>query len=717
MCQLETSEQKSTLTLHPARMVDPEAHAAPILSSTRQGLATRFSQWLHQYTGRYSVVAMIAILAMTAFTLLRAGLLIAFVDLSRLSVSEWAQVVIKGIHFDILATLCFILPQTLHLTFVRDVARLGRINRFLVEIEWVFAFVFLAFLCCAEWLFFAEFESRLNYIAFEYVVYPKEVCCNIWESYRTGQILAWIAVAGVVAWLLCRGTLNAQLRDTWTGRRRWTLMGSVTGSIAALWMTLSMSGAQVTDSRPANECACNGLYSFVAYAWSCRYDFDHFYVTMDPATAADLVRHRIARPASTFVPDSSNPIDRVVRSEQPARNWNVVVILEESLGSDFVGVLGDGRGLTPRLDELSRDALLFDNFFATGNRTARALEAVLTSLPPLPTESILKRDLSDDVYTLANVLEGRGYTRLFMTGGRGLFDGVKSFMTANGFNRFIEQSDFKSPVFTNAWGVSDEDLFRRAIKEFDQMNAKGQPFFSVVLTVSNHRPFTFPANRISDKEQNRDSAVKYADWALGQFFDTAQTRPFYRNTLFVVMGDHGARIYGSQQFPVKSYRIPVVMIRPDQDRHGERCSTLACSLDITPTILGALGGSYRSVFFGHDVLAVDPTDGRVLMQHNRDIALMDSQHRVTMLGAGRTVSGFQFDPVNFQLVASPQPDASMAADTISLFQLTDHLYYSNNCHPDVRQKASLDARSSVSGEPLRLAVGSSRSKAAASLSQ
>lgn len=194
------------------------------------------------------------------------------------------------------------------------------------------------------------------------------------------------------------------------------------------------------------------------------------------------------------------------------------------------------------------------------------------SLPPIPTESILKRDRSRHVYTLAHVLEKRGYNRLFMTAGRGIFDGVRSFMTANGFNRFVEQKDFVKPAFVNAWGVSDEDLFNKALTELDTLHDEGKPFLACLLTVSNHRPFTYPDGRIDrpSSELQRDNAVKYADWSIGQFFDKVGEHAWKKNTLFVVMGDHGARVYGSQLFPMKSYRVPVLMLRPDDADRGMR---------------------------------------------------------------------------------------------------------------------------------------------------
>jgi len=478
-----------------------------------------------------------------------------------------------------------------------------------------------------------------------------------------------------------RARFATQLRVCTPWRRRLGLLALTLALIGALSSTSGLSSIAITQNRTANECAGNGLYSFAYHAWTCRVDFEDWYPTLTPERANSDLRAQLAMPGTEFHKGAANPIDRTVLADRPRDDTNVVIILEESFGAEFVGALGDQRGLTPQFDALCSRGVLFDNFYATGNRTARALEAVLTSLPPIPTESILKRDHSNHVFTLANALAGRGYERLFMTGGRGVFDGVRSFMTTNGFNHFIEQRDYRDPVFTNAWGVSDEDLFNRAVEELDALDSRQKPFLAVLLTVSNHRPYTFPTGRVDGASQSRESAVRYADWALGEFFRNAQQHGFYRNTLFVVMGDHGARVYGSQLFPLNSYRIPVLMIHAGRPPATERCHTLGCSLDIAPTVMGQLGGSYRSVFFGRDVQSIPPGKGRALMQHNHDVALMRANNQMVVLGTGRTSTGFVVDPTTTTLTRQPWPHQQDLVDVIAYFQVANRVYYDECCYP------------------------------------
>ena len=519
------------------------------------------------FAGRYAVLLEICATIVICFTVLRLAMLLWFSEPSELSISEWTLVFLTGLRFDVLVTLCAAFPQLIFMTLIPNPKSMGRISRFLLESQWLVGYGLLLSIILAEWLFFDEFRTRFNYIAFEYLVYPTEVCCNIWESYQTGKIITVVVLLGVVLYAVLRERYLSRIQDAMPASRRWSIVAMTFCVTLALFFTTPMTAAQVTRSRTANECACNGIYSFVYYAWTCRFDFEEFYKTTSESDAVVRSRAAVESPDSRFIENSPHPLDRIVTTGRPQRDVNVVLILEESLGSDFIGALGDKRGLSPEFDKLCEQGLLFNNWYATGNRTARALEAVTTAMPPLPTESILKRDHSTNVFTLAHILAERGYERLFATGGRGMFDGVKSFMTANGFNHFVEQSDYLDPVFVNAWGVSDEDMFHRAVEELDKFHQTGKPFFATLLTVSNHRPFTYPAGRIDSEEQTRENAVRYSDWAIGDFFKRVREKEFYKNTIFIVMGDHGARVYGSQLFPVKSYRVPVLVIDPDQSSH------------------------------------------------------------------------------------------------------------------------------------------------------
>ncbi len=226
------------------------------------------------------------------------------------------------------------------------------------------------------------------------------------------------------------------------------------------------------------------------------------------------------------------------------------------------------------------------------------------------------------------------------------------------------------------------------------MAAAGRPFYSLVLTVTNHRPFAFPAGHVrrDPRLDGRQNAVRYADWALGRFMAAARRRPWSSETVFVLMGDHGARVYGAARLPLASYEVPILFLGPGVAR-GRRLATLASSLDVPPTVLGLLGLDYDSKFFGQDVFGVPPARGRALMTHNSDIALLRGS-RLAVLGVHGAAAVYDCD---LERAACRETGASGAAardligDAIAYFDGADRLYRTGAYGLRVAPAASPDA--------------------------
>jgi phosphoglycerol transferase MdoB-like AlkP superfamily enzyme len=337
------------------------------------------------------------------------------------------------------------------------------------------------------------------------------------------------------------------------------------------------------------------------------------------------------------------------------------------------------ESLTPSFDALTAEGTLLTHAFSTGNRTVRAIEATTSSLPPLPGESIVRRDNSVGLFTLPSLLASQGYQTMFVYGGRALFDGMGIYLHQNGVDRLVDQSQYPPGTFTTAWGVCDEAIFTKALEVMDEVHAQGKPFYSLVLSVSNHRPFTFPQDHIKEEKRfhRRENVVRYADWALGRFMAQAKSHAFYQDTLFVLMGDHGARVYGASEIPLPSYEVPILFVGPGVPA-GARLETLASSLDVPPTILGILGLDYDSKFFGHDVLRISPEEGRALMTHGSEIALMRGG-RMAVLGLRESAALYTVDENRNEIAKVNSVDAAgheLIEDAIAYYNAADRLYRS-----------------------------------------
>jgi phosphoglycerol transferase MdoB-like AlkP superfamily enzyme len=636
-------------------------------------------------TSRYGFAAFFCLSLVVVWSLLRLALFLAFRPVG-LSAVDVALAFLSGLHRDFFVALANTIPLLAWMLIVPDRSFPARWHRILLLGGCLLFWYAQIFLLFTEFFFFDEFKSRFNTVAVDYLLYPYEVFVNIWQSYHVGIIFAVCLVLSL-AWLI---TASVLFSGMWT--RSFSTKSRLLHLLAALALamvlapSLNLKGAHVSADRTVNEVANNGSLSFAAAAWTHNLDYVAFYKTLPKDQAYQRTRRLLAAPGSQFLADG-NSILRRVAGETNRPRLNVVIFLEESLGSEFWGCLGRTNTLTPEMDKLAaQEGLLFTNLYASGNRTVRGFEGVLSSFPPLPGDSIVKRDRSDNVETIARVLKRDGYSTVFLYGGRGLFDGMRSFAVRNGYDRFVEQKHFEHPTFTTIWGVCDEDLFARAVEEFRELNKSGQPFCGTILSVSNHKPFTYPKGKIPENPdwQMREHAVKYSDYALGRFFDAAKKEAFWTNTIFAVVADHGARVYGEQSIPIHSYEIPLIIAGPAVVKAPARISQLGGSLDVPTTILGLLGRPYDSLFFGRDLLADPPASGRALLNHNRDIGML-ARDRLIVLGLRQTVEFYQGNPktVDMSLLSQPtEADRELEQDTMAIYQVADDLYMHQLYHID-----------------------------------
>jgi len=320
-----------------------------------------------------------------------------------------------------------------------------------------------------------------------------------------------------------------------------------------------------------------------------------------------------------------------------------VIILEESLGARYVGTLG-GLPLTPNLDALAKKGWLFEQLYATGTRSVRGIEAIISGFTPTPALSVVKLGKSQhDFFTLADLLRRKGYFCEFIYGGQSHFDNMRSFFLGNGFHQVIEQKDYENPEFVASWGVSDEDLLNRTHQELLKHHTQGQPFFTLVFSSTNHDPFDFPEGRIELYEQpmqTRNNAAKYADYAIGRFFEQAKKAPYWKDTVFLVVADHDSRVTGADLVPISHFRIPGVIA--GEGISQKRDSRLVSQIDLPPTLLSLMGVDNENPMLGRDMTRQsDDYTGRAMLQYANTFAYMEG-NLLAILQPHKKPKGFVF---------------------------------------------------------------------------
>lgn len=523
------------------------------------------------------------------------------------------RVFATGFVFDAVVLVHLLLPAALYRLLVSDRWLQRPVHRVLAAAFTALGAFVVLFDATAEWVFWEEFESRFNFIAVDYLVYTREVIANIVESYPVIPLLAAIgAVAGVVAWGMQRSRASAPLPHVPVGARLVAAAAGIAAPLLAfLWIGPPL--AKLSEERFANELALNGIYSFCSAFRANEIDYEQFYPTRDAGELFARARALLAEPGASFRDSGASDLARFIQPKSAEQRPNVILVAVESLSADYLGTFGSEKRLTPNLDRLAGESLLFTRIYATGNRTVRGIEALTLSLPPTPGHSIVKRPDNQNLFSVGFLFRERGYATHFLYGGYGYFDNMNAFFKSNGFD-VMDRATFSSGdvTFANAWGVADENLFRKVLRQADADSAAGRRFFSFALTTSNHRPFTYPARRIDIASgTGRDGGVKYTDWAIGQFLREAHSHAWFRDTIFVIVADHCSGTSGRVDLEVSRYHIPLFVYSPGRVA-AARVETLASQMDVAPTLLALLGWSYTSKFYGRDILAMRPEEGRAL---------------------------------------------------------------------------------------------------------
>jgi phosphoglycerol transferase MdoB-like AlkP superfamily enzyme len=299
----------------------------------------------------------------------------------------------------------------------------------------------------------------------------------------------------------------------------------------------------------------------------------------------------------------------------------------------------------------------------------RGLEAVTLSIPPTPGDSLIKEKHNENLFSLADIFNERGYVSEFVYGGYGYFDNMNQFFAHNGYTD-VDRRDIPAGATIhseNVWGVADEDLYTLAMTQMDTIHASGRPFFLHIMTTSNHRPYTWPAGRVDMPQGERGGAVKYTDWAIGDFIRRMRSRPYFADTVFVVTADHCAASSGSTRIPLNRYHIPLYIYSPAHIA-PRRVGRMMSQIDVAPTLLGLLHFSYRSRFFGSDVLKLEPGRERAFPSTYQNLGYLHDD-RLTILSPGHKAEQVRPDPRNGSAVAYRQLDRAQLDQAIAVYQV------------------------------------------------
>lgn len=467
--------------------------------------------------------------------------------------------------------------------------------------------------------FIAEYDSRPNRLFFEYFKHPKEVAGMLWKGYKpviVGAVLVITALVWIGHVLFDRIRVDAPL-PLWQ-QALYTLAAAplvflaIRGTLAH--RPINPSSVAYCSDGMLNTLPLNSLYNvlYAVYSLKNERSAQDVYGKLPPNDMIlEVNRHAGIESLHRELPSLHVQTPAHTRS----RPLNLVMIVEESLGAQYVARLG-GRALTPHIDALMEESWNFTHAYATGTRSVRGLEALVAGFPPTLSDAALRLSGAQrNFFTLAQVLKLHGYRSRFVYGGEAHFDNMKSFFLGNGFDELHDAPSFENPAFVGTWGASDEDMFAKLDA---LLNASAdEPTFTLAFSVSNHSPWEYPPGRIipDGHPATADNSVRYADWALGKFFEKAKRSEYWRNTVFLVVADHDSRVHGANLVPLKHFHIPAFILGADIPARADH--RIVSQIDLPVTLLSLMGISCEHPMIGHD-LTHDTGGGRAMMQYGEN---------------------------------------------------------------------------------------------------
>lgn len=596
---------------------------------------------------------------------------------------------ITGFFYDIGTISFIIIPSSIYYFAFPNKWIGSWIDKILVWFFTSLTIFILVFTFFAEITFWDEFKTRFNFIAVDYLIYTHEVVANIQQSYPLPFLVSGVLlITGIILFTFYKLNIFKETFTTTASLKDRTIVLATTAITAMLFTILITNNhAEWSSNRYNAEISKSGIYSFFAAFRNNQMEYSEFYTSVKNEEAFQIVRNKLKDKNSKYQLNKQS-IHRTITDttdSQPIKK-NVVFILVESLSASFMKEFGNEQNITPFLDSLAQKSIFFDNLYATGTRTVRGMEAMTLCIPPTPGQSIVKRPENQNLYTISNVFKSKGYNSNFFYGGDGYFDNMNAYFGGNGFTiydrgRGSVLSDKIKTVrnninddevtFENAWGICDADIYSKMIKVADEHYKVNTPFFNFVMTTSNHRPYTYPDNTIDiPSGTDREGAVKYTDYALKNMFKKVKSKPWFKNTVFIIIADHCASSAGKDEIDVANYHIPAFIVNLPEYQN-QKIKKQCSQIDIFPTFFSLLHWNYESNFFGKNILA-SSFEERALVGTYRKLVLMKND-KVMILSDQKRQNFYHWNKTDNSLKAIPM-EKNFLNETISWYQTADYLF-------------------------------------------
>lgn len=624
---------------------------------------------------RFGPLVVLALIICSVGFITRLILLIKSLSNLEFSPLNLMGIFLIGLFYDLIVSSFFAIPVALYCWLMKDSfyqKKWQRVPLFLLFFIIIFIIILVA---GSEIVFWNEFNVRFNFIAVDYLVYTNEVLGNIEESYNMPLLISAVIVAALLMLFFVRKKLVAsKLSSMRFGRRTIYFLLFLLLPLAGYFL-VNNRFKNISNNNYVNELGGSGIYEFGAAFWNNELDYNRFYPVKNDTANVKILRTQLQTANATFVADPLS-VERVIKNDSAEKKWNVVLISVESLSGDYLKYFGNKESITPYLDSLIPQSLFFKNFYASGTRTVRGLEALSLGIPPTPGQSIVRRPNNEGMFTMGNVLKSKGYDVNFIYGGNSFFDNMGYFFSHNGYNVLDKKNIPENLVnHTTVWGIDDEATYNFCLQQCDKSYNNSKLFFNHIMTISNHRPYTYPDGRIDipSSSQTAQGGVKYTDYAIHKFLTDAAKKPWFNNTVFVIVADHCSRSAGKTDLPVNSYHIPCFIYAPQLVKPVME-ERLTSQIDLAPTLLGMMNINYTSRFLGFDLYRTLVERDRVFISTYQNMGYI-KDNKLVILAPQKKIAMYQPDFLTGAANQIPLSEG-LTNEAIAWYQGASYLYKS-----------------------------------------
>ncbi len=514
-------------------------------------------------------------------------------------------------------------------------------GRKIVELKWVsvyntiLIFIF-SILSVVNFNIYREWGSKVNAKALGFAFSsPKEAMASSASS-PLGLSISLLILLAVLGFILQRFVVSRKL----------TFITSPIWSRAVLCLVLAASnfllirgglgGSPITQSmayfskdQVLNNAAVNTEWNLISSVLAAKMTKTNPYLYLDKNQAAKNVR-------TLYTPSKDTTIN-ILNTKRP----NVVLVIMESFTADLTKTLGNEEGITPHFDALIKEGVLFSQIYSPGNRTDKGLIATLAGFPTLGTGSIVKwPEKMQKLPAISRSLFKVGYHTSFFYGGESEFDNYKAFILSHDYQKLVDKNSFKGNEMKSPWGKFDEVVFERQLNE---LNEEKQPFFSTLLTLTNHEPFELPGNSKFGRADNIakfKSTAYYTDSCVGAFLSNAKKQPWYQNTLFVFVADHG-HLFPKNAYEIsypQRYHIPLLFYGNaiKEEFKGLKFNNVGSQTDLAATLLAQLDLPSKDFIWSKNLL--NPySKPFAFFSWDNGMGFIDNQQCVTFDNVGKMI--------------------------------------------------------------------------------